>query len=435
MSRRSRSRRLHELSWASAVRPPTPQVRCLSATAWTLAIGPAGLHDVLVKLRTPAAVAGAVGVISLTACSFTAPLTAHTTARGRTSAMASSAALAYPATAGPAGPAAPAPHGSTGAAAADPVTIAAVGDMMLGSTPDLPPGPATYLDPVEQVLGRGAQIVFGNLEGTLTTATASKCGPGGAAANCYAFRDPPAYVRYVKDAGFTILNDANNHSMDFGPAGQAQTVRTIRAAGLAQTGLPGEITLVTANGTRVAFLAFAPYRYTASLLDLPAAKALVRQAAKEAPVVVVYMHAGAEGSAADHVTGHEEYYLGEDRGNPEAFAHLAIDSGASLVIASGPHVLRGMQFYRGHLVAYSLGNFAGYGNFGTDGDLATSAILHVTLSSTGQFERARLYPLRFTGQGQPAPGGNAAAFVARMSQEDFGSSAARISPSGVIQPP
>ena len=55
--------------------------------------------------------------------------------------------------------------------------------------------PATYLDPVEQVLGRGAQIVFGNLEGTLTTATASKCGPGGAAANCYAFRDPPAYVR------------------------------------------------------------------------------------------------------------------------------------------------------------------------------------------------------------------------------------------------
>ena len=53
------------------------------------------------------------------------------------------------------------------------------------------------------------------------------------------------------------------------------------------------------------------------------------------------MHAGAEGSAADHVTGQEETYLGEDRGNPEAFAHMAIDAGASLVIASGPHVLRG----------------------------------------------------------------------------------------------
>ena len=76
-------------------------------------------------------------------------------------------------------------------------------------------------------------------------------------------------------------------------------------------------------------------RIEGAQIGLPAAHALIRQAAKEASVVVVYMHAGAEGSAADHVTGHEEYYLGEDRGNPEAFAHLAIASGASLVIASG----------------------------------------------------------------------------------------------------
>jgi poly-gamma-glutamate capsule biosynthesis protein CapA/YwtB (metallophosphatase superfamily) len=404
-----------------------------------LVTGLASGHDDLVKLRTPAAVAAAVGAVSLTACSLTAPPPARTTVQsagqrtvpGPTPARAKSATAAQPATASPSATAAAA---STGAAAAS-VTIAAVGDMMLGTTPDLPPDPATYLDPVKPVLGTGAQIVFGNLEGTLTTATTSKCGPGSAKANCYAFRDPPDYAGYLKDAGFTVLNDANNHSMDFGPPGQAQTVRTIHAAGLAQTGLPGEITLVKANGIRVAFLAFAPYTYTASLLDLPAARALVRQAATEAPVVVVYMHAGAEGSAADHVTGHEENYLGEDRGNPEAFAHLAIDSGASLVIASGPHVLRGMQFYHGHLVAYSLGNFAGYGNFGTDGDLALSAVLHVTLSSTGQFEQARLYPVEDTGKGQPVPGGSTVSFVTRLSQEDFGPSAARISPLGVIQAP
>ena len=46
------------------------------------------------------------------------------------------------------------------------------------------------------------------------------------------------------------------------------------------------------------------------------------------------------------MTGREEYYLGEDRGNPEAFAHMAIDAGASLVVASGPHVLRGMASSR-----------------------------------------------------------------------------------------
>jgi poly-gamma-glutamate capsule biosynthesis protein CapA/YwtB (metallophosphatase superfamily) len=348
--------------------------------------------------------------------------------------------------AAPAGPK-PAPAGSTAAASgatthapqprapAASMTLAAVGDMMLGDTPDLVPDPGMYFDAVKQRLDSGAQIVFGNLEGTLTTATASKCGPGPSHPDCFAFKNPPRYIRYFKDAGFTVLNDANNHSFDFGAAGQAQTVRTIHRAGLAQTGLPGEITVVTANGIKVAFAAFAPYDYDASLLDLPAARALVQQAAREAPIVVVYMHAGAEGADADHVTGHEEYYLGEDRGNAEAFAHMAIDAGASLVIASGPHVLRGMQFYQGHLIAYSLGNFVGYNNFGMTGDLDMSAILHVTLSPDGRFVRARIYPVQFVGQGQPVPGGGSVAFIAQLSAEDFGPAAARILPSGVIKAP
>ena len=321
------------------------------------------------------------------------------------------------------------PRKSAGGAS---VTLTAVGDMILGITPELPPDPASYFEAVEPALKHGAQIVFGNLEGTLTTATASKCGAG-PSADCFAFRNPPGYARSFKKAGFSVLNDANNHSHDFGAAGQAQTVRAIHAVGLAQTGLPGEITRVRANGIPVAFVAFAPYGYTASLLDLPAARALIRQAAREARIVVVYMHAGAEGSDADHVTGREEIYLGEDRGNPEAFAHMAIDAGASLVIASGPHVLRGMQFYQGHLIAYSLGNFAGYGNFSIHGDLTMSAILRVTLSSSGRFERARLHPVLLAGTGRPVPGGGAISFVARLSTADFGASAARIQSSGVIK--
>jgi poly-gamma-glutamate capsule biosynthesis protein CapA/YwtB (metallophosphatase superfamily) len=320
------------------------------------------------------------------------------------------------------------------AAKAAAVTITAVGDMMLGSTPDLPPDPAAYLRAVEPVLTRGTQVVFGNLEGTLTTSAAGKCGaqsrPG-----CFAFRDPPGYARYFRQAGFTVLNDANNHSFDFGASGQAQTVQAIRAAGLAQAGLPGQVTLVTANGIKVAFVAFAPYAWDANLLDLPAARALIRRACGEAGVVAVYMHAGAEGSSAAHVTGQEEYYLGENRGNAEAFAHMAIDAGASLVIASGPHVLRGMQFYKHHLIAYSLGNFAGYGNFSTGGDLAVSAILRVTLSPAGRFEAARIYPVELTREGRPVPGGGAIALAARLAREDFGATAARILPSGVIKAP
>src|ERR1700689_3843962 len=316
------------------------------------------------------------------------------------------------------------------------VTITAVGDTMLGDTPDLPPDPATYFAAVKSILDPGAQIVFGNLEGTLTTATTSKCGvQKGPDTTCFAFRDPPDYTRYLKDAGFTILNDANNHSFDFGAAGQAQTGQAVHAAGLAQTGLPGEITLGKKNGIKVAFLAFAPYPYDADLLDLPADQALIRKARHEADVAAVYMQAGAEGSDADHVTGREEDFLGEDRGNAEAFAHMAIDAGASLVIGSGPHVLRGMQFYKHHLIAYSMGNFASYGDFATEGNFDMSMILHVTLSSAARFKHARIYPVQFAGQGQPVPGGGAIGFTARLSAEDFGASAARILPSGGVKAP
>src|ERR1700678_717070 len=69
---------------------------------------------------------------------------------------------------------APEPSNGSRAATAGSLTIAAVGDTMLGDTPNLPPDPASYFSAVGSTLDRGAQIVFGNLEGTLTTSTASK---------------------------------------------------------------------------------------------------------------------------------------------------------------------------------------------------------------------------------------------------------------------
>jgi poly-gamma-glutamate capsule biosynthesis protein CapA/YwtB (metallophosphatase superfamily) len=114
---------------------------------------------------------------------------------------------------------------------------------------------------------------------------------------------------------------------------------------------------------------------------------------------------------------------------------MAIDAGASLVIASGPHVLRGMQFYKGHLIAYSLGNFAGYSNFSVHGTMTMSGILRVTLTSSGRFQRARLYPVQLSSAGHPTSGGGAVAFVRQLSAADFGRTAARFTSSGVITPP
>ncbi|HVT21386.1 MAG TPA: CapA family protein [Mycobacteriales bacterium] len=317
--------------------------------------------------------------------------------------------------------------------ASDVITLSAVGDMILGDTPRLPAEPKDYLDPVKHAIRAGAQIRFANLEGTLTNEATDKCPAH--STQCFSFRNPPHYARIFKAAGFTILNDANNHFNDFGAAGQAQTVRAIHRAGLAQTGRPGQITVVEAGGHKVAFVGFAPYTYAASLLDLDAAKALIAKASRAARVVVVYMHAGAEGSDKTHVTGSEEYAFGEDRGNPEKFAHMAIRNGASLVIASGPHVLRGMQFYRGHLIAYSLGNFANFHNFGGGGILSQSAILHVTLSPSGRFVTGRLRSVVLDGEGRAAPGGSSVDTVRSLSKQDFGSHAARLGHTGVIRKP
>lgn len=323
-----------------------------------------------------------------------------------------------------------APPPSTTTTLAPSVTLSAVGDTELGNTPQLPPNPTTYFDPVRAALA--APIVFGNLEGTFTNATTSKC--AAKSKFCYAFRVPPSYAAIYRHAGFNVLNSANNHSDDFGAQGLADTSAALKAVGITQAGLPGQIGVVREGSLKVAFVDFAPYALTNDLLNTTSATALIERARRVANVVVVYMHAGAEGNGADHVTRHEEYYVGENRGNPYAFAHLAIDDGADLVIASGPHVLRGMEWYRGHLIDYSLGDFANYYDYSSAGLSALSAILHVTLNATGGFERARFTSLRLSPSGAASvdPTGAAAALVNTLSREDFGSAAAIIAANGSI---
>ncbi|MDE3223513.1 MAG: CapA family protein [Acidobacteriota bacterium] len=310
------------------------------------------------------------------------------------------------------------------------VSLAAVGDTELGNTPQLPADAATYFNPVRAALA--TPIVFGNLEGTFTNATTSKCAKS--STDCYAFKVPPSYALIYRRAGFTVLNSANNHSDDFGGAGLADTSAAMRAAGITQAGLPGQIGVVREGALRVAFVDFAPYGLTNNLLDGATATALIERASRLANVVVVYMHAGAEGANADHVTRHEEFYVGEDRGNPYAFAHLAVNAGADLVIASGPHVLRGLEWYRGHLIDYSLGDFANYEDFSASGSLALSAILHVTLSASGGFVAGHFSSVVLAPSGAASLDSSAAAasFVNALSRADFGAHAALIAPDGSI---
>jgi len=295
-------------------------------------------------------------------------------------------------------------------------------------------GPAdAYFSSVRRDLQR--DVVLGNLEGTLTERGSSKCAAG--SSDCFAFHAPPSYARLLRQAGFTIMNLANNHALDYGTAGQADTVAAVRAAGLLTTGRPGEIAYAKVRGTRVAVLGFAPYPWAQSLLNLAAAEALVRKADEWADLVVVTMHAGAEGSDHQHVRPGNEWFLGENRGNSIAFTHAVIRAGADLVVGSGPHVLRGMEWYRGRLIAYSMGNFVGYQTLNTSGVSGVTGILRVTLGRDGSWVKGTLVSVTIAGSGMPRPdpSGAAYAIVRRLSDEDFGRHAMRVSGDGAVRPP
>jgi hypothetical protein len=311
------------------------------------------------------------------------------------------------------------------------VAIVATGDIVMGSTPNLPSdGGRSFFSDVETDLA--GDVVLGNLEGTLSTGGGSKCGKG--STNCFAFQTPPSYARWLQEAGFTVVNLANNHAYDFGAAGLRQTTDALAGVGLEWTGRPGQITVQKVGGIRVALVGFAPYPWAQSLTDIAAAKKLVRRAARSADVVVVTMHAGAEGSDRQHVKRGTELFLGENRGDSMRFAHAAVDAGADLVVGSGPHVLRGMEWYKGRLIAYSLGNFAGYKVFSLGGPLSTSGILRVTLRGDGTFETGRLVPTHLVGAGLPAidPAESAHGAVRTLSRQDFGTRAVKISRDGIL---
>jgi hypothetical protein len=321
-------------------------------------------------------------------------------------------------------------QGGAGAASRRAVSITWVGDIAMVASPD---GGAGFFSPSIRSRLRG-DLVIGNLEGTLTSGGSSKCRAG--SSDCFAFHAPPWYARRLRQAGFTLMNIANNHADDYGAEGRRETLAALHSSRLAYTGRPGQIAIVRVGSVRVAVIGFAPYLWAQSLTDLGGAQRIVRLAAREADLVVVVMHAGAEGSDRQHVQPGTEWFLGENRGDPEAFAHLVIDGGADLVLGSGPHVLRGMEWYHGRLVAYSLGNFLGNGTLSIAGVLGESAILHVRLGATGGWLHGDLTPVRLVSSGVPAldPAEAAHGIVRNLSREDFGPRAMHVTTTGQLLP-
>jgi poly-gamma-glutamate capsule biosynthesis protein CapA/YwtB (metallophosphatase superfamily) len=301
------------------------------------------------------------------------------------------------------------------------IIIKAVGDTILGTdypNSQLPSNPNALFSRVHPVL-QNADVVFGNFESTLTThPTTSKTPTTG---RVYAFRTPPHYAKFLQQAGFHILSVANNHSYDFTQQGFSDTIHHLEQAGMAAVGEKGKIVYTEVNGLSVAWLGFSYLGHHNSIHNLSEATTLIRQASETADIVIVSIHAGAEGRNALRVSNQTETFLGENRGNLVAFSRHAIAQGADLILGHGPHVPRALELHNGKLIAYSLGNFIGYRTLSTAGETGYSLILEVELDDQGNFARGQIHSLRLDNEGIPYPDaeGRSITLIRQLTQQDF----------------
>jgi poly-gamma-glutamate capsule biosynthesis protein CapA/YwtB (metallophosphatase superfamily) len=329
----------------------------------------------------------------------------------------------------------PTPKGSR-----EPITIAAGGDIMLGSTfPNetrMPPNDGADLLKAVTPLFKAADIAFANLEGPMVdSGTSTKCAP--TSTRCFAFRVPTRYGKYLKEAGFDVLSLANNHAGDFGDEGRASTRKVLDSLGIKHAGSDRAqyaSAILEVKGKRVAFVAFAHNNISLNVNELDAARRVVSDLAKRSDIVVVSFHGGAEGAANVRVPQRTEIFFGEARGNLPLFARTVIDAGADLVLGHGPHVLRGMEIYKDRLVAYSLGNFATYGWFQLAGATAETMVLEVKIADDGKFLSGKINPFQLEGKGILTPDSTKSAIstVRNLSQMDFSATMPKIADDGTI---
>jgi poly-gamma-glutamate capsule biosynthesis protein CapA/YwtB (metallophosphatase superfamily) len=321
-----------------------------------------------------------------------------------------------------------------------PITIAAVGDIMLGSPfPNdtrMPPNDgADLLVPFTPILS-AADIAFANLEGPIVdNGTSAKCSPG--STKCFAFRMPTRYGKYLKAAGFDVVGVANNHAGDFGESGRGSTLRVLDEQGIKYAGslqAPSPIAMLVVKGKRVAVIGFGHNNGMPNVNDLDNARRLVLEAKKKADIVIVSFHGGAEGTDHQHVVKGSDIFLGENRGNLPAFTHTVIDAGADLVLGHGPHVMRGMEMYKDRLIVYSMGNFCTYGWFGLSAETALTEVVEIKLGPDGKFISGKINAGRQEGRGGPVPDntGQSIRVVRGLSQTDFGPNAPKIDDDGTI---
>jgi poly-gamma-glutamate synthesis protein (capsule biosynthesis protein) len=271
---------------------------------------------------------------------------------------------------------------------AEEISVVCVGDIMLSGsvTPFIDKHGVDYPFDKTRDIVQAADIAIGNLE--MSLATVGEPVPN----KKYTFRGSPMLAEGIANAGFDVLTLANNHTGDYGNEALLETVAVLRGHRIQHCGAGADLhgarkpAIVEARGKRIAVLGYAttyPSAFFAGEGDPGTAQGKpkffvpdIKAAKKQADIVIVTFHWSGE-------------LVTEPRGYQELFGRIAIDAGADLVFGHHPHVLQGIEVYKGKLIAYSLGNFA-FASYSKK--VRTSAILRVKFQDNG-LARAALIPL------------------------------------------
>lgn len=279
-------------------------------------------------------------------------------------------------------------HAAAADAPPEEITIAAVGDLMLGgrTEPFLKEfGPDYPFTEVMPVLSK-ADVVVGNLESPISTR-------GKAVENKkFTLRAAPLAARALKQAGFRVVSLANNHSMDFGPLALQDTLAALTENDILYSGAGMDLddarspAILKIKGRTLAFLSYSltfPLEFYASAGRPGTApgyadfvKADIEKARPLADLVIVSFHWGAE-----LLTAAKDYQI--------ELGRQAIDWGADLVLGHHPHVLQELEMYKGRLIAYSLGNFV----FGSESNRTNVSMILLLVFQDKTLARVEAVPL------------------------------------------
>jgi poly-gamma-glutamate synthesis protein (capsule biosynthesis protein) len=275
------------------------------------------------------------------------------------------------------------------------VTLAFAGDVhFAGRVARLLKDPATTFGPITSVL-KSADFTAVNLETPVTRR-------GEAQPKTYHFAATPGAFTALRDAGVSLVTMANNHLLDYGQTGLADTLAAARAAHFPYVGAGVNAAaawapyVTTINGTKIAIVGVSQVAELASswvatanrpgeanAIDLGQTLAAVRAAKRLARVVIVFMHWGTEGMACPDQ-------------NQLSLAPKLAAAGASIIVGAHAHMLQGSGWLGHTFVAYGMGNFLWWENSYS----TATGVLKLTLHPDAPLT-ARFIPAVVSGTGQP----------------------------------